>query len=130
MRCYGSSLLCRLVLLIIIGAVATAQNRALPPPSLPCSEPASGDVSEWGSQFRFNSLVTVAVGNLQTGELLGQTLTEPCWQLPEIESMMHQQEYFHASQNLNTEVMSWRQVRRCWRERRSRCIQRSRYRKL
>jgi len=50
------------------------------------------------AQFRFNAFVTVAVGNLQTGELLGQALAEPWWQFPEIEAVMHQQEYFHRSE--------------------------------
>ena len=50
------------------------------------------------AQFRFNAFVTVAVGNLQTGELSGQVLAEPRWQFPEIEAVMHQQEYFHGSE--------------------------------
>jgi hypothetical protein len=29
---------------------------------------------------------------------LGQALSEPRWQFPEIEAVMHQQEYFHGSE--------------------------------
>jgi hypothetical protein len=61
--------------------------------------------------------------------LLGQALAEPSRQFPQIEAVMHYQEDFHAP-NLNTDAMSHRHLRRCWRERRSCCIQGSRYRKL
>ena len=48
------------------------------------------------AHLSFNSFVTVALCDLQTGVLLGQALAEPRGQSPQIEAVMHYQEYFHA----------------------------------
>ena len=56
----------------------------------------NGEYNFGVAQLSFNSFVTVALCDLQIGILLGQALAEPRRQSPEIEAMMHYQEYFHA----------------------------------
>jgi hypothetical protein len=56
----------------------------------------NGEYNFGVAQLSFNSFVTVALCDLQTGVLLGQARAEPRRQSPEIEAVMHYEEYFHA----------------------------------